>query len=272
MEELIKLRLGSDIRQSPAYAHYMESLGWQSHLVAGVFVFVRRFGFLSIAKIRRAPPNADWPALMQYFRAGKFLISQVDPESGHPPASFHLKKEQLLGTKTLLVDLRPSAEKILSSFKPETRAKLKKLAVQRHEIKFNGFSLFYKILNQGMHDLGVWCPPLSQYQPFVDAFGSNCFCLTVDGLSGCLVVIRQQVAEYYFAGSLPAGKSQNLPYLVAWLAMLESKKRGAKVWDFNGLIDPRWPDRRWAGFSFFKSRFGGTELSFSGTYAKYGWF
>lgn len=271
MEDLISLRLGHDLRQSPEYGHYMEKLGWDVLNVDGISVFVKKIGPLRFAKIRRAPPGISWSSLQKTLNSQKILISQVDPEAGIPPRSYHRKIDQILGTKTLLIDLRPTIEHIMYTFKVETRLKLHKLLKQTHTIVFDDFVNFHKILSDGLKEIDVWSPSITEYQKFYQSFPGKCFCLTIDNLSGCLVIIHQGIAEYYYAGSLQAGKQRNLPYLVVWEAMLEAKKRGALVWDFNGLIDPRWPDKRWAGFSFFKQRFGGTELSFSGTYQKFGW-
>lgn len=271
MTDLISLRLGHDLRQSPEYGRYMEKLGWDAVVVDGVSVFIRKIGPIRFAKIRRAPPQTYWSTFQKSLRPLKPVITQVDPESGIPPKPYHRTRDQILGTKTLLIDLRLPKEQIISSFKPETRLKLHKLSREKHMVTLNDFSGFYHILKAGLAGISVWCPPYKEYENFYQAFSKHCFCLTIDGLAGCLVIIHDQIAEYYYAGSLREGKAHNLPYLVVWEAMLEAKQRGAKVWDFNGLIDPRWPEKRWAGFSFFKTRFGGTELSFSGTYVKYGW-
>jgi peptidoglycan pentaglycine glycine transferase (the first glycine) len=63
----------------------------------------------------------------------------------------------------------------------------------------------------------------------------------------------------------------NLPYFIVWEAMKEAKKRGCKIWDFEGIYDARWPNKSWLGFSHFKKSFGGEEIEFPGSFEKWRW-
>lgn len=275
MQSLVDVRLGNDVRQSDEYATYMERLGWDTERVGGAHIFIRRAGPITLAKLRRPGPVTDWEKVRSFRQRQKIAVLQADPEVAEEAEmnryGMKLARSQLLGTKTLLVDLRPDSSKILSGFKTETRYKLRKNEQNEVPLVWNDVEYFYTVLKQGYKDIGVWCPPPEHYHAFTSAFNKKSFCVVAGGESGCLVTLHEGVAEYYYAASTPAGKQRNLPYMVVWEAMKEAKKRGALVWDFNGLYDPRWPDARWKGFSFFKQRFGGVELEFAGTYIKYGW-
>ncbi len=279
MTDVVSLRLGRDLRQSPEYGKFMETIGWKVIKFQSskfkVQLFTKKVGPLKLAKMRRPGPQTDWSQVLQLAARERALVLQIDPEVDDPEKFKRLgwvkNKSQILGTKTLLVDLRPSPEEILAGFKQETRYKLRKFKDTNIKLQINNFENFYEILKEGYKDLDVWCPPREQYNNLYKSFGEKCICLTINDLSGCLVIMNQGVAEYYYAASKKAGKENNLPYLVVWEAMKEAKKRGVKVWDFNGLYDERYPDKRWKGFSFFKSRFGGVELQFAGTYTKWGW-
>lgn len=278
MESVVELRLGVDLRQSDSYGKFMEKLGWITKKIPNskAQIFFKKIGPLTMAKMRRPGPDTPWEEIVRMIKKEKVLACQVDPEVDDPQTlkkwGFSKNRSQILGTKTLLVDLRPSEEKILAGFKQETRYKLKKVQDSGFKIQLNDFDNFYEILKAGYKEIDVWCPPIDQYQSLIECFSDQAFCLNIDGVSGCLVLIHNQVAEYYYAASTAAGKENNLPYLVVWEAMKEAKKRGAVVWDFNGFFDTRYPDKRWKGFSFFKSRFGGVELEFAGTYTRWSLF
>jgi len=65
------------------------------------------------------------------------------------------------------------------------------------------------------------------------------------------------MAFYWHNASSHLGKKLFAPTLCVWQAMLECKKRGLKVFDFEGLYDERIPNRNlsWRGFSKFKEGF-----------------
>ena len=49
-----------------------------------------------------------------------------------------------------------------------------------------------------------------------------------------------------------------------------AKKRGIKIFDFEGIIDPRIKaTRRWHGFTHFKRGFGGEEVTYLGSFIKF---
>jgi lipid II:glycine glycyltransferase (peptidoglycan interpeptide bridge formation enzyme) len=290
MDNIIDLRLGRDLRQSPEYGKFMETIRWTTIQIpiaksqdtnkfqitnSNNQIFVKKIGPVKLAKMRRPGPETSWGDVMKILKQERIFIFQIDPEVDNPEMfkdlGFKKNSSQLLGTKTLLVDVRLNDEEILAGFKQETRYKLRKFQDSGFKVQLNDYEKFYEILKEGYKDLDVWCPPKDQYENLINSFGKNCFSLTIDDLSGCLVLLNQGVAEYYYAASKKAGKENNLPYLVVWEAMKETKKRGVKVWDFNGYYDERYPDKRWKGFSFFKSRFGGVEMEFAGSYTKLGW-
>ncbi len=307
--DIKKFRLGRDLRQSDEYGRFMQKLGWKVEknifiknprpdgrgfislspsakydstspaLTNGVFrVVIKKVGFIKLAKIRRVREITDWQPVLEVLDRNRVNVCRIDPEiaatNEYKKHGFRLSRDQMVATRTLLLDLTKTEENLLKEFATETRRKLKKLTHlptgrQGYEVKLNSFEIFYNILKEGYREIDVWCPPLSEYKSLVTSFKNKCFCMTVDKKAGCLVIIHKQVAEYYYASATSEGKAENLPYLVAWEAIKEAKKRGAKCWDWNGLYDERFPEKRYLGFSFFKKRFGGVELNFPGGFL--GW-
>lgn len=176
----------------------------------------------------------------------------------------------MLATKTLRIDLTPSPEKILNQFKKDCRYILRKANSQEFIVHSNNFDVFYDIWKRSAKIKGLWIPPKKDYDSLINCFGKNCFCITVNDLAGALVLIHDDVAYYYYSGSLPEGKKLNLPYFVVWECLKKAKKRKCKIWDFEGIYDSRWPNKGWLGFSHFKRSFGGYEVEFPGSFTK--WF
>jgi len=272
--DVVKNRYGKDLRQSDEYANFMSRIGWQiPEIPKSKFqMFIKRFGFLTVAKIRRAREITDWGELKNILNKYRINMCRIDPETAdvkeYKNNGFKLEKNQMVATKTLLLDLTGSENELLMEFKTETRRKLKRDV--NYEIRnMNNFDEFYEILKNGYREIDVWCPSKSEYQALIDSFEKKCFCVTIDNKAGCLVIIHKQVAEYYYASATKMGKAENLPYVIAWMAINEARHRGAKVWDWNGLYDDRYPENRYIGFSFFKKRFGGVEMEFPGGFL--GW-
>lgn len=66
------------------------------------------------------------------------------------------------------------------------------------------------------------------------------------------------MAFYHHAALLPEYKKIPASYLLQWTAIKEAKKRGCKVYDFWGYIDPfKSPKHPYAGPTLFKMGFGG---------------
>lgn len=255
-----------DLRQSPAYAKYITSLGW----LVDNGIFIRRLGiFGAIAKIQRTNPPESWREITQKHHV---WMTKWEPVKIFN-LQFTIFKQDgwpMLATKTLRIDLRPSSEKILVGFKKDARYCLRKCSILNAQCSINKFDGFYKLWKKSAGIKRLWTPPQKNFQSLVSAFGKNCFCLTVDDLAGALILIHDKTAYYYYAGAMPEGKKINLQYLVVWKCMQEAKKRGCKLWDFEGIYDKRWPNKNWLGFSHFKKSFGGKEIDFPGSFTK--WF
>ena len=69
----------------------------------------------------------------------------------------------------------------------------------------------------------------------------------------------------WFGANTSVGRNLLAKPLVLWEAIKESKRRGLKVFDFEGIYDKRFPklNKGWKGFSNFKKGFGGEKVEFS---------
>ncbi len=76
--------------------------------------------------------------------------------------------------------------------------------------------------------------------------------------AGALVIFWQGTGYYHQAASLSKYAKLSIPYLLQWEAIKEAKKRGCKLYDFWGYVDPKInPNHPWAGPTLFKMGYGG---------------
>lgn len=252
----------ADIRQGAAYAKFIRSIGWRVERIGGINVFIRSLG---IAKIQRIVPPLRWNNVNKVLKENRVWITKLEPITlGKLPSGFRQDNWPLLATKTLRVDL--------DNIKPKKDARycIRKTLSTKHEILKSDFGVFYKLWKKSAGIKGLWVPSEKDYFSLINAFEKNAFCVTIDNLAGAVVLIHQKTAYYYYAACLPAGKQLHLPYLVVWELMKEAKKRGCKIWDWEGIYDERWPNKGWKGFTHFKKSFGGYEAEFPGSFTR--WF
>jgi lipid II:glycine glycyltransferase (peptidoglycan interpeptide bridge formation enzyme) len=237
----------ADLRQSPEFAKYITSLGW----IVEKGIFIRPLWvFGAIAKLRRGKLPTNYKDILKKHHVWCFEIN-------HSPS------------KTQCVDLTPSITAIFAQFMKDCRYVLRKLSTQHSALSTNNFQLFYEVWQKSAKRKGLWIPNQKEYFSLIECFGKKCFCITINNEAGALVLIHDNIAYYYYAGATKEGTKLNLPYLVVWKCMQESKKRKCKLWDFEGIYDERFPNKDWLGFSHFKKSFGGAEIFYPGSTTSY---
>ncbi|MFZ3055088.1 MAG: peptidoglycan bridge formation glycyltransferase FemA/FemB family protein, partial [Minisyncoccales bacterium] len=85
-------------------------------------------------------------------------------------------------------------------------------------------------------------------------------------VAGALVIFWQGTGYYHQAASLSKYSKISIPYLLQWEAIKEAKKRGCRLYDFWGYVDPKInPDHPWAGPTLFKMGYGGKAHEYTHT-------
>jgi len=270
-----------DLRQSQEYAHYLEKIGWEIVKIDGVNIFIRQLSFLgSIIKIQRPE---------------KLNLSEVDSIAKKYKALFGIKEElekhgfkknhsPLLCSKTIQIDLIPSEEKIMAQMKKDARYEIRKAQNYPLQlIELDDLNLFRKTWRK-LAKRERWVPPVHYLTSLKEAFNTHAIFVVVKNketekiLGGVTIVIDNQTAYYYYAFSSSDGKKLGVPYFLVWEAMKMTKssrgrsasgrKKGCKVFDFEGIYDERFPIKSWKGFTHFKRSFGGEEVEFPGPLIK----
>lgn len=266
-----------DYHQSREYATYLRNyFGWKSIEIetetGPILIYLKKIGFLTFAKITRLRLPLPLKMITEQLEKHRVFYTKFDllntsvDEKELKKYGFY-KDHQAVGvTSTIFIDLSPTPDKILQSFK-RARSWIKKMPDVKLDL--NQFELFFKIWKSATKIQHIWSSDHKDYQTLIESFGDKIFCLTYKDLCGVLVLMHDRVALYYYAAALPEAKEQDLPYLMVWQAILEAKKRGCDLWDWHGIFDQRYPNKKWRGFTQFKRTFGGTEVPFAGTFIRW---
>ncbi|MBI2041523.1 MAG: peptidoglycan bridge formation glycyltransferase FemA/FemB family protein [Candidatus Nealsonbacteria bacterium] len=84
--------------------------------------------------------------------------------------------------------------------------------------------------------------------------------------AGALVIFWSGIGFYHQAASLSKYAKFSIPYLLQWEAIKEAKRRGCKLYDFWGYVDPNvQTNHPWAGPTLFKMGFGGRAYGYMKT-------
>jgi hypothetical protein len=279
MENVATFEVKRDVRQTPEYGEYIREIGWETVNVDKVQVFVRKLGPVAIAKIQRADLPLPIDKIRSELKSRRVIMCKLEPNPEQTAeemdkvkkCGFRQDKWPLLGSRTLRVDLRPKMEEIEKTFKKDARYCLKKSMESAIEIRNNEWEVFYEVWKKAAWNKDLWILSKNQVMALKQSFGDKAFCLTAGKMAGVVILVTEGVAYYYFSAALPEAKPLQLPYRMVWEAMREAKKRGAKVWDFEGVFDERWPTKGWKGFTHFKKSFGGLEVEFPGSFVRWGW-
>jgi len=113
-----------------------------------------------------------------------------------------------------------------------------------------------------------YVPSLKTLKRLEKTFGKKAIFLTANNLASTVILIANDSAYYYYAFTSKEGRKKFAQYLLVWEAIKLTKKRGCKIFDFEGIYDERFPIKAWKGFSHFKQSFGGKEIEYPGVFIK----
>jgi hypothetical protein len=271
-----------DIRQSQHFANYLKRFGWTVERIEETNYFIRKFPLIgSILKLQR-PENFDFDTidkLCRKYRVFQIILEPKDTVHGSLLSThgYKLSKRPYLPSKTLQIDLTQSPTSIFKNIKKDARRAIKQ-----------GSGLVIKSLSTP-DEITKWreawknsvkfdryVPPLKQLLNLRKSFGPNnsLFLAShniVGRIIGGVLFTRSShdFAYYWYGFTNDEGRTSLSQYSLLYQGILWAKKQGCKVFDFEGVYDPRFPNKSWLGFSHFKYSFGGYEVEYPGCYTKY---
>jgi len=260
-----------DLRQSSQYGQYLQSLGWQTKRIDNCQIFIRRLPLIgSLLKIQR-PKKIPFSKIDNLAKKCKALLVKIEPQSCNQKLflkyGFQKDSWPLLPTKTILIDLKKTEKQLWQEARKQTRYAIKKALRKKMKIvlesKPERFWQNFKKFGRG------YIPQKRQFRALIKAFGKKAILLKIRNEAGCLILIYDKTAYYYFAFTSPSGRRNLSQYLLVWEAIKRTKKLGCQFFDFEGIEDPSYSaTRKWKGFSHFKKGFGGQIVSFPGSFIK----
>ncbi|MDD4271959.1 MAG: peptidoglycan bridge formation glycyltransferase FemA/FemB family protein [Patescibacteria group bacterium] len=175
---------------------------------------------------------------------------------------------------TWKLDIAAPEEKLLANMRKTTRYLIRQ-ALKNQDIAIeksdNPDSLEeYQKLNQAVakkQSFTAFSPEYikNEFKIFAKEGQILCFFGKYKGepAAAALIIFWQGTAYYHQAASGFKHAKFSLPYLIAWEAIKEAKKRGCAIYDFWGYTDPQAePKHPWAGPTLFKMGFGGSAYKY----------
>ncbi len=275
-----------DIRQSGSYAKYLRSLGWTVERIGGINYFIKKMPILgSILKLQR-PEEIRMDTIKELCQKyGVFQII-IEPKNNLDAkylefSGFRLSKSTYLPSKTLQIDLTQSKEEILKHFKKDARAAIRKGSDIKNaeHITPDEIKIFREEWKKSVKT-SRYVPSAEQLIKLKKSFPqSHSMFLTSHNISGRIIggVIfttsfherSNHITYYWQAFTNKEGRTSLSQYFLLYQGILWAKKKGYKVFDFEGIFDPRFPNKSWLGFSHFKRSFGGYEVDYPGCYTMF---
>jgi len=282
-----------DIRQTSQYANYLKKIGWEVERVADINYFIKKIPILgSVLKIQR-PQEIRLNKIREFakqYRSFQIIIeprTELDMEF-LSSVGFRLSRSPYLPTKTLILDLTLSTTRLLGSMQKDARVAIvrtkgpKLIFIDQEKVAKAEANKVVKSSKNLQYTIGAfreawkkavgakrYVPPLPHLTALKQTFKNNClFVLAEDNSSGAIFLTGDKIAYYWQAFTNKEGRKKLAQYKIVWEGIKWAKARGAKVFDFEGIYDERFPNKSWLGFTHFKKSFGGYEVAYPGCMIK----
>lgn len=287
----------TDVRQSREWGGFLSRIGWKIYRIQGRQLFLKRIPLLgySVIKIQKPAnplPFSEINRFAKYYRA---LFIVVEPHfHQHHEIMFQnngFKKTRILlsHSSTIHIDLTQSANSLWKSFSENARRNIKKSQAQKliikkivlHDQKDDAdFRKFYQLFKELAEFRKFYNPGYGEFYKKMLAFKKSSYLLfAFEGEIPIAVIwlmgYRKNIV-YSHTGITQRGYRLLANYLLVWEGLKLAKKLGYRVFDFEGIYDPRfpWEKKRWINFSEFKKRFHGKLVQYPQPMIKIynGWF
>lgn len=268
------------------HAGVLRDLGWSKTGKTGSSIYYRPLGPFTIAKLQR-PKDIDLAWLKQFKKSHHTLTTYIEPSLRYTSAtSIGIKTEPFAHSSTSLIDLLPTKQSILNSFTQKTRynivhtikkSKLKITSTSLDKLNHSQLTDFYQLhknwskqKNVTGYSVELLDATIKNYKTHGDLHLSY---LDKELVGALLVLYHDGSATYWAAFASPSGYKGFAPTLLTWTAIQTAKAKGADIFDFGGIYDPRYPKMyaRWQGFTKFKSGFNPTVISYPPTTLQLFW-
>lgn len=270
-----------DLRQNPAWGEHLKYKGWKADWVKSsdgrhkIQLFVLRLGWwpFSMMKVQRSNFDPDFTDLKRLKKKYFVANSIIEPQRVQCPeyfgkAGYRKTRFPYMAMSTYINDLTKSEKEMWSGLSENA----KRLITKNKETKIIETSpeVFCNLWKKSTK---IWIMKPGELDHLLTVFkGKAKLVLSQVGEdfhSGLLVIYTKDTAFYYQTWTSEAGRKSGAHYKLVWEEILRAKKEGLKYFDFEGVYDERWPQKKWKGFTEFKRRFGGELVRFPGGYFRW---
>lgn len=210
------------------------------------------------------------------------LFLKTEPASGNPgfwrqvfprmtlAGIFRVRKtDPIQPRRTLMLNLALSDAELLAQMHQKTRYNIR-LAEKKDVRIISGrpedFTEFWRLMNQTGERDGFRLHRVSHYKNLIADTASGhlrLFFAEYEGrkVATALLGIFGRKAVYLHGGSDHGFRQAMAPYFLQWEMMRQARALGARIYDFYGIDEDKWP-----GVTRFKRGFGGEEKEYPGAF------
>jgi len=183
------------------------------------------------------------------------------------------KIKEIQPSHSLMLSLDKSEDDLLKEMHQKTRYNIK--VATKHEVKIRQmedgeFEKFWELVEETTVRDKFRAHPKDYYKKMLDSLGdmAQVWIAEYNGsvIAANLMIFWGDQAIYLHGASGREHKNVMAPYLLHWEMIKKAKSEGKEHYDFWGIAPPDIPDHTWAGITRFKKGFGGTEVSYPGTF------
>ena len=178
---------------------------------------------------------------------------------------------------TVIVDLKPSCEGILTKMKSKWRYNVSLAEKKGVIVKTGGvedIEIFYDLLKETAQRDGIAVHGINYYRTLFELCEKeNDVKIRLytakhdnDILASIIVLFRGNDATYLYGASSNNKRNLMAPYALQWKAMLDAKEAGCLNYDLFGIPPNENPNHPMAGLYRFKTGFGGQIIHRPGTW------
>ncbi len=285
VEELASLDLTyKDLRQTAGWSEFLKTLGWKSYRTpSGINVEIIDTLFMKVGKVQRPLPmtGEQINEIDEVSKQHNLVFVKIEPhlrqditllkDSGYIDSFF-----PLIPPSTVFIDLTKTDEELWENLSKSAKYSINRAKREgvRIEIVKNpsgeDVEKFQKLANSTGIKKKFYVPTLAENKKKAELFGDMCFLAFSYDKTGELTGAKFHIGNehgvwYLHGGTSDAGQKDKSGYLLTWETVLYFKGLGFRVFDLEGVMDPRFPlyTMNWDGLTHFKRKFNGYEVRFS---------